>query len=1226
MANKTALQVVQDFMQALTKHKYTSSTKNLGTAMLDDAVKASTSFSGIQNALDNFKSDQIEAERIAVEEVLGSGYAGMLMSQVNGNILKADIKGYPGAELTNCPSSRTTTVRRVILERKAYNFLEKYCGIILNHEFYFYTDKDVSRISSSNGNVDTGAITGSDANITVTAGEIVYGTTIDSTQTIGTGAKKTDESVVPEDTTAKFDGETEFTVNGATFKLLGVCSDSSGSPAKATKMTLDELTDDQRTIFKGISKWWAKECTKLVKESYGIDFKSETASATTIKIFFYSNANSSTLATAYYNYSTSDGVASNLHVNINMAKYTDISEDDVDGKSTSTSFLLDRTLSHELTHSIMESNIRFFYALPQFIKEGSAELTHGIDDERGHNIFKLASGVLNPMNYLKLNDNGTGKVEAYAGGYMFMRYLAKQGALQSLANYGGADSAGGTWTLKGTTATYTVNGTVVATVKGLRANLAATGDQIDGITVDGSTITLSQKVLGTTNVTLGKNDNFTLALRSDMSGKQVTNSNAAWTVKNGTATLKADTSAGYFASGDGKTIFYAKATTGKTLATISGLSRDTTDVTAETVAAAVSDNKITLTDKLIGTSKKVTLKSDTYTFATPTGVAIAADIADPYWTVKGTTATYQTGVSAGYTLTNSKTLAYSNAKATTIATVSGLKAGLTPSSGKIDGITADGTTITLSSANVLGTTAVKLNSKTFTKIDITADTALASQKNQNILAVNGTKAIYKNVDTGYFTRKDDKTYNYVKEKVNATYATVNGIRKDADKSTITVDPAAKTITLAADALPTSPNNNSKITLGAKDDFSLVIADALKVAYGAKTWSYDKNKATYTAPVTTAGYSVASNAKTLTYIAAADKKGNTISTTFATVNNVKSAEGIEVDGSVITVGATALNQKRVTLGAKDEFTLNINDDDDDKPKETSEKVWTNNGTAKLTAQMSTGYTLSADARSINYTNKAWTKIFAQIAGTNKKSDADTFAAGTNGTVVTLAAEQLGNKATISGEYSFVFANDYTGKTINGSNLADTVTVNGTGNTIQTAAGDDVINLGAGSNTVNAGRGNDTITNSGDNVFVYANGDGNDTIANFTAGSKIKLASVGNKNRFKSATLDVTDNGTDIIVTVNKGATNSGTITLTGATGTSFDIVANNNEVIYGATASSFVADETISELLYSDNFATDDLSELTGGSNVNDFSVGNVETSTATDLTNDAPIITATEKK
>lgn len=1225
MATKTALQVVQNFMQALTKHTYTSSTKNLGTAMLDDAVKASTSFSGIQNALDNFKSDQIEAERIAVEEVLGSGYAGMLMSQVNGKILKDDIKGYPGAELTNCSPTYSTTVRRVILERKAYNFLEKYCGIILPHKWSFYTDKDVQHSALDDGlsgNVDTGAITGSDANITVTAGEIVYGTTIDSTQTIGTGTEKTDESVVLEDTTAEFDGKTEFTVNGATFKLLGVCKDSSGSPSKVTELTLEELTDDQQTIFKGIRKWWAEECTKLIKESYGIGFDSDTASTKTIKIFFYSNAKSNTLATAYYNYDTSTGAADDLYVNVNMANYTNLSEDDVNGKSTSTSFFLDRMLSHELTHSIMQSNIKFYSSLPQFIKEGSAELTHGIDDEREYNIFKLASGVLNPMNYLKLNDNGTGKVEAYAGGYMFMRYLAKQGALQSLVDYG-ADAAG-TWTLKGTTATYTVNGTVVATVKGLRANLAATGNQIDGITVDGSTITLSQKVLGTTNVTLGKNDNFTLALRSDMSGKQVTNTNAAWTVKNGTATLKADTSAGYFASGDNRTIFYAKATTGKTLATISGLSRDTTDVTPATVAAAVSDNKITLTDKLIGTSKKVTLKSDIYTFAPPTGVAIAADIADPYWTVKGTTATYQTGVSAGYTLTNSKTLAYSNAKATTIATVSGLKAGLTPSEGKIDGITADGTTITLSSANVLGTSAVKLNSKTFTKIDITDSNALASQKNQNVLAVNGTKAIYKNVDTGYFTRKDDRTYNYTREKVNATYATVNGIRKDADESNITVDTSAKTITLAADALPTSPANNSKITLGAKDDFSLVIDDGLKVTYGAKTWSYDKNKATYTAPVSTAGYSVASNAKTLTYIAAADKRGNKISTTFATVNNVKSAEGISVEDSVITVGSAALNQKKVTLGAKDEFTLNINDAD--KPKETTDKVWTNNGTAKLTAQMSTGYTLSADARSINYTNKAWTKIFAQIAGTNKQSNADTFAAGTKETVVTLAAEQLGNKATISGEYSFVFANDYTGKVINGSNLADTVTVNGTGNTIQTAAGDDIINLGAGSNTVNAGRGNDSITNSGDNVFVYANGDGNDTIANFTAGSKIKLASVGNKAKFKSATLDVTDNGTDIIVTVNKGATNSGTITLTRATGTSFDIVANNNEIIYGATASSFVADETISDLLYSDNFATDDLSELTGGSDVNDFSVGNVETSAATDLTKDAPIITATEKK
>ena len=1225
----TPQQVIKNFMTALVNHKYTSSTTNLGTAMLDDAIKSVSNFSGIQNAIDNMKADQIEAERLAVEEVLGSEYAGMTMSQVGSKILNADAKNYSAAAaLTSCSGS--TTVKRVILERKANIFLEKFCGIVLPKNFYFYSDKEVEHSAladGDSGNVDTGAITGSDANVTVKAGDIVYGKKIDTAQTIGTGTEKTDTSVVPEDKTATFSGVSEFTTNtGLTVKLF--CeTDSTGNPesAKAKRLTLADLNDDQLTIFKGINKWWAQECTNLVKESFGIDFTS--AAVKEIGIVFYENAKITTLATAYYSYDTSDGDATVLYVNVNMAKYTGISEDDVDGKSTnSNAFLLDRTLAHELTHSAMQSNIKFFYALPQFIKEGSAELVHGIDDERGHSIFKLAAGITSLSDALNVKDISTGKEISYSGGYMFLRYLAKQATLMDLVDYG-ADAAG-TWSIKGTTATYTVSGSVVATLKGLRSGLVLTGDQIDGITVDGTKITLNQKVLGTTNVTLNKNDKFTLALGADMSAKKISATDKVWTVKNGTATLKADTSVGYSETVDGKSILYTKAAADKTIATVTGLAKTVTQ--AQIAAAVDSDNVITLTSELIGTSKKVTLKSNTYSLAA-SGIDIVAPIDEPFWTVKGTTATYQTGTTAGYALTDGKTLTYSKAKATTLATVSGLKAGLIPDDGEISGITVDGTTINLSK-DVLGTAAVKLNSKTYTKLSLD-EYSLSSHKAEDILTVTGTKAVFKNVDTGYFTRKDDKTFTYTKEKINTTYATITGVKKDTAASNIVADKSAETVTLKTDALPDNPTASTKIALANKDEYELALNpedDIAEVIYASPKWSFNKNKATYVSEVSTAGYSYSANKKTLTYIPKANNRGVAVTQTLATVSNVKSAAGLSVSGNVIIVTADSLNGKKVTLGSKDDFTFSIADSL--MPQETAAKTWTNTGTAKLTVAMSAGYTLSNDARAINYTGKAWTKTLAQINGANKKSAVDTFAAGTNHAdkIVTLTTDQLGKTVAVSGEYSFVFDSDFKdGKTVNGSTTADKITLNGTGNIIKTLAGDDSITLGASGNTLTAGKGNDSITNTGDNIFVYATGDGNDTIAGFTAGSKIKLSSVGRKSAFKAETFDLSRVDDDIVLTINKGTKNVGKITLTdaGKNEISVSVVANNNDEIYSYNPSSgLIADDSIGELLYSDNYETNSEIAAIAGDDVNNFSVGNVETSIADDFTTQEKIIAYTDKK
>lgn len=85
---------------------------------------------------------------------------------------------------------------------------------------------------------------------------------------------------------------------------------------------------------------------------------------------------------------------------------------------------------HELTHAVMRANINYFDYLPAFIKEGMAELTHGIDDFRTNDIEKLAGDYSLLAQSLVFDeepvtisdvDNPT-----YAGGYMFLRYLARQ--------------------------------------------------------------------------------------------------------------------------------------------------------------------------------------------------------------------------------------------------------------------------------------------------------------------------------------------------------------------------------------------------------------------------------------------------------------------------------------------------------------------------------------------------------------------------------------------------------------------------------------------------------------------------------------------------------------------------------------------------------------------------------------------------------------------------------
>lgn len=277
----------------------------------------------------------------------------------------------------------------------ADDFLKDYCDIIL-------------------GNADTGAITGSDA---------------------GGDTEKTAESIVPEQhdpadwveptpgTTTTFEG---LTVHWPT---QGV--DASGNPSGT-------LSASEKHILAGLNSDWIEQSLKLVKESFGIDFNDEGATVKDINVKF-ENTNDDTLA--YVQHWSSGGQATQLDLVINMKFYDNVITTSADGKSSSTSSYLDRTLAHEFTHAVMAANINNFASLPKYLKEGTAELVHGIDDIRRTRIEELLTTRKSDLEDVLNNDSAPQAADPYAAGYMLLRYLAKQS--QSSAGGGQGQSLPG---------------------------------------------------------------------------------------------------------------------------------------------------------------------------------------------------------------------------------------------------------------------------------------------------------------------------------------------------------------------------------------------------------------------------------------------------------------------------------------------------------------------------------------------------------------------------------------------------------------------------------------------------------------------------------------------------------------------------------------------------------------------------------------------------------------
>ena len=104
---------------------------------------------------------------------------------------------------------------------------------------------------------------------------------------------------------------------------------------------------------------------------------------------------------------------------------------------TATGESLERTIVHELVHGVMASNVNYVAYLPIFLIEGgSAELIHGLDDENRDRIISCIQNTkaLEDI-FIALGSVTQPPYEVYPGGYIIMRYFAKQAAKDTTFDY-----------------------------------------------------------------------------------------------------------------------------------------------------------------------------------------------------------------------------------------------------------------------------------------------------------------------------------------------------------------------------------------------------------------------------------------------------------------------------------------------------------------------------------------------------------------------------------------------------------------------------------------------------------------------------------------------------------------------------------------------------------------------------------------------------------------------
>ena len=728
----------------------------------------------------------------------------------------------------------------------------------------------------------------------------------------------------------------------------------------------------------------------------------------------------------------------------------------------------------------------------------------------------------------------------------------------------------------GKTVTYATapesGGETLATLSGfITDNTKIDNDKLaDAITVDADAKTFTLKdasLLKSGKLTLknGKNYSYGLAVADALKAKEVKNQ---WDIQGTKATYYDGKSDGYDVDKNGTSISYVKSAATDTHATITGLSKNNTAKKFD-IREVGSEKLILITGNALQSSTSAVKLTTSENYKLSLYGVAGPQITDSEWAKKDATATITRTTSAGWTTSSDgKAINYSKEKNENLVTVSGLKKSITAeeiNQENLLNLNAEDKTVTVLN-KVLDNAKVTIKSgikgETYTLLP--GKDVKTTTKSEKYWTVGSGKATYYEGNTPHYALgTGNLSLEYKTYKADATLATVSGLKKTANASDFTLsDDGVITLKPSAVDWTVKDVTKTKVTLkgdgytlafdyNAKDD------DGNKFTEGkiSKAWgSVKSGKILYESGVVKEadeGFVVSADGLTAYYGKTTDKK-----TTLATLSGVKAAPAAPTNG-VITITSAQLNSTKISLGNKDNYTLELASGVN---APTASGTWTvdSKGTATLKGTKTAGY-LQTDSKTIGYTAataSGKTETLATIKGVTATEIADVASSAE----ISLTKDQVGSTVTVDGKGILVFdftSSDYKDATITGSKDNDSIKVAGNNLTIDPAKGNDYVNLGGSGNT-----------------FVYVSGDGYDTIADFTANS--------DKISITKAKTDptATRNGDDFVIAVDKGS-----ITLENF---------QSNEVTVNVNGTDKKIAISSSDLLLDDNYstaATDDLSSI-----------------------------------
>lgn len=304
-----------------------------------------------------------------------------------------------------------------------------------------------------------------------------------------------------------------------------------------------------------------------------------------------------------------------------------------------------------------------------------------------------------------------------------------------------------TWTVSGTKATGKIDGTVVATITGLKK-----GTKASALTGYGDTIVLEKSALTTTKISL--TGNYKLALGEDVAVADVVE--AGWVIDGTKATYKTENSTeGYYLAADAKSITYKKAATSKDLTTVEGLSKNVTENDL-----SLNGKVVTINANALSTGTDAAVISSGYTFALGTDVTKSTTTKD-FWTIEDTTAEYTTEkVTEGYVLSKDKKSITHNEESggEMVAALDGLKKGT-----KANALSVKDNVISVANAALSKDNIITLDGEGY-ELAVGAG-AKKSVITQEGWKISGTTASYntENTSVGYGVFDGGKTIEYVAE-------------------------------------------------------------------------------------------------------------------------------------------------------------------------------------------------------------------------------------------------------------------------------------------------------------------------------------------------------------------------------------------------------------------------------------------------------------------------------